>query len=88
MKLILLVLIMVICTGCDKHFKKLHGLSLHRNKCPGGRSGPIFEQALSDSRSFRKQNVGLKFREWQEEKQPPPPDPQKFGEDSVRNFKY
>lgn len=24
---------MVICTGCQKQFKKAHGLSQHRNKC-------------------------------------------------------
>jgi hypothetical protein len=65
---------MVTCTGCSKSFKKLHGLSLHRNKCRGS----SFEQALTDSRSFRKKIVALNFRERQ-----------KFDElDPVRNFEY
>ena len=76
---------MVICTGCNKSFKKLHGLSLHRNKCRGSLSRPSFEQTISDSRSFRKKFVTLEFREMQEEMQSS--DPQKSDEpDSVRNF--
>ena len=80
-----MLLTMVICTGCNKPFKKLHGLSLHRNKCHVSISGPTFERALSDSRSFRKKRVALKFREREESMQPS--NPQEFDEpDPVSNF--
>ena len=80
---------MVICMGCNKPFKKLHGLSLHRNKCHSYLSGPTFKQALSDSKSFRKKNVAFKFRESQEgcSEGMQPSDPQIFDEpDPVRIF--
>jgi len=89
MQFFFLILIMVVCSGCNKHFKKLHGLSLHRNKCLATQSGPGFEQVLSNSRSIQKQIVTLKFRGKEEEEMPSPSDPQEIDEpDLVRIFKY
>ena len=62
-QIFLLILIMVVCSGCNKHFKKLHGLSLHRNKCLSAQSGPSFEKTLKDSKSFHEKTMALKFRE-------------------------
>ena len=61
-----LLLTMVTCTRCNKSFKKLQGLSLHRNKCGSTLSGPIFEQNLSDSRSRQKKYFAIKFSQREE----------------------
>ena len=54
---------MVTCTRCNKSFQKLHGLSLHRNKCGATLSGPNLEQNLSDSRSRQKKKFAHLKRE-------------------------
>ena len=63
MQIFLLILIMVVCSGCNKHFKKLHGLSLHRNKCVSVQSGSSFKKTFKDLKSFCEQTMALKFRE-------------------------
>jgi hypothetical protein len=78
---------MVICTGCNKPFKKLHGLSLHRNKCQGSLSGSSFEKSLSDSRSFKKKTFALKFRKRQDSEGMQLSDSEEIGEpEVVSNF--
>lgn len=77
MQIFLLILIMVVCSGCNKHFKKLHGLSLHRNKCLAAQSGLSFEKTLEDSKSFREKTMALRFRE-RLEKDPSPSDSQEI----------
>ena len=71
---------MVTCTGCNKSFKKLHGLSSHRNKCRATLSGLSFEQTLSDSRSHQKKVLALKFRRRQDSVEIQPSDQQKLEE--------
>src|SRR5271154_4216377 len=47
MQLLVFILIMVLCNGCNKSFKKMHGLSQHRNKCSGIQtSSSDFKQML------------------------------------------
>ena len=81
---------MVTCTHCNKSFKKLHGLSSHRNKCRASLSGPSFKQILLDSQSQRKKTLALNFRKRQDsmEIQPSNPGgPQTLeGTDPVRNL--
>jgi hypothetical protein len=46
---------MVICSSCQKKFKKPHGLSLHRNKCSKLQSEPAFRaQHASAILKFKK----------------------------------
>ena len=50
--------LMVICTSCQKQFKKPHGLSQHRNKCSALRSG----QDLKQKKKLSSQHYILKFK--------------------------
>jgi hypothetical protein len=65
-----LIILMVICTSCQKQFKKAHGLSQHRNKCSKLRSEPVFKRNLLNQnlKAFQVQQAILKFKKKPEHK--------------------
>lgn len=62
----LLIFLMVICTSCQKKFKKPHGLSQHRNKCSALRLEPVYKSKKillkQNLKAFRTPNAILKFK--------------------------
>lgn len=70
MHLFFLIFLMVICTSCQKQFKKSHGLSQHRNKCSALRSEPVSKSKKVLLKDFRARKSILKFKKYPEQNQP------------------